>query len=209
MATIKKTEKVKITYDKSKITLTSNSIDIAVDMSMSQLMAVYASGTGEGNATYLIKVPDSIVSPPASPVVEKSESILEPIVKPSALNTEEIPIVVVEKDKEEPVPVATEELPPVENIDDIIREAETGEVTVTASEPEPDKEEPVPVITETPVESEPDKEEPVSNDGWESVDDKPEAETAEEVTHDQKDEDEPRETKYRGFASKSGFTDTP
>lgn len=199
MATIKKTEKVKITYDKSKITLTSNSIDIAVDMSMSQLMAVYASGTGEGNATYMIKVPDSIVSPPASPVVEKSESIPEPIpvsipepiAKPSALNTEEIPIVVVEKDKEEPVPVATEELPPVENIDDIIREAETGEVNVTASEPEPDKEE------------------PVSNDGWESVDDKPEAETAEEVTHDQKDEDEPRETKYRGFASKSGFTDTP
>lgn len=203
MATIKKTEKVKITYDKSKITLTSNSIDIAVDMSMSQLMAVYASGTGEGNATYLIKVPDSIVSPPASPVVEKSESIPEPIaapipvsipepiVKPVVPETKEIPIVVVEKDKEESVPVATEELPPVENIDDIIREAETGEVTVTASEPEPDKEE------------------PISNDGWESVDDKPEAETTEEVTHDQKDEDEPRETKYRGFASKSGFTDTP
>lgn len=235
MAIIKKTDKVKITYDQKKIVLKSETITMEVDMNMSALLQIYSSGSGEGKAVYSVKIPDApkpIVAPvvAAAPAVvaaalPSSNSFIEaapatpapaapaisvPIPadpKPDPI-TQEVPIIIVESDKdaepvEAPVTVSSE---PVENIDDIIREAD-GEVPATstsapASSPEPALE---PEPDATPVIEE-------DTSGWETVPEEPEADTSEEVTKESPDsteEDEPREKKYRGFASKEGWIDTP
>ena len=212
MAIIKKSDTVKITYDQKKIVLKSDTITMEVDMGMAALMSIYASGSGEGKAVYSVKVPDAPApvvaaaattavaaeptpAPAAPPVAVPVPAEPKPEPKPVA---EEIPIVVLEGDKdaapvEEPTPVV-EPSEPVEHIDDIIREA-NGEVPAT----EPDAAEPdAPPVVEA------------DNSGWETVTEEAEADTAEEVTHaPEPEEDESREQKYRGFASKTGWTDTP
>lgn len=208
MATIKKSDTVKITYDQKKIVLKSDTITMEVDMGMAALMAIYASGSGEGKAVYSIKVPDTLPT-----VAATSDAIAEPSPAPAAPPVtvpvpanpkpepaaENIPIVIVEGDKdpapvEEPAPkVSPSE--PIENIDDIIREAD-GEVPAT----EPDVSEPdAAPIVET------------DNSGWETVTEETESNSGtEDATYESEpEEDEPKEKKFRGFANKQGWTDTP
>jgi hypothetical protein len=93
MAIIKKSDTVKITYDQKKIVLKSDTITMKVEMGMMDLMQIYSSGSGEGKAEYSVKVPDApapSVGTESSPVPVESKT--EPVVK-------DVPIVVVETDK--------------------------------------------------------------------------------------------------------------
>ena len=193
MAIIKKTDNVKITYDQKKIVLKSNTITMEVEMGMSALMGIYASGSGESKAMYTVKIPDAPVpapvaaepaSAPAAPPVTVPIPV-EPTPDPKPV-AEEVPVVIVESDKDSPDSIVAEP-EPVENIDDIIREAD-GEVPAA----EPDN---APVI-----------EEDKDNSGWETVTEEDESNSD---SGSEKEYEEPEEKKYRGLANKQGWTDTP
>jgi hypothetical protein len=205
MAIIKKSEKVKITYDQKKIILKSDTINVEVEMGMSALMQIYASGSGEGKAMYSIKVPDSVTQPEVKAETPTAATAPVPVPVPVPPVTEEdkVPVIVVEEDK---VPeVKAESSPsvpvsePVENIDDIIRES-NGEI-------EPDKVEDAP--ESSPIVEIEDK------DGWETVEEASteESDSSSDASSDEssaeESEEESTEKKYRGMANKAGWTDTP